>query len=558
MYTPPIKDMMFVLNHAIDIQSVKSFADGDLDIEMAETILEEAGRLARDVLDPLNKSGHENGIELNDGVVTTAKGFKEAYNTYRENGWNSVPFNAEFGGQEIPWSLAVAVQEMWQASNMSFGLCPLLNQGAVEAIDHHGSDDLKSIYLEKLISGEWTGTMNLTEPHSGSDLSIIKSMAAPQDDGTFKVSGQKIFITYGEHDFADNIIHLVLARVPDAPEGVKGLSLFLVPKFLVNDDGSLGERNDVYCTGIEHKIGIHASPTCTMQFGDNGGATGYLVGDLHQGLRCMFTMMNSARLSVGLQGVAISDRAIQHAQSYAQERVQGGTAIINHPDVDRMLNTMRVLTVGGRMIAYNAMYHVDLAAQGDETATSVVDILTPIVKSWCTDRSVDVTSMGVQVHGGMGFIEETGAAQYYRDSRILPIYEGTNGIQAIDLHGRKLLRDQGVGVTAYIAMLRETVAGFACDKAKHAYSAALDDLLSATACFLARDLKEGLAYNCYYLDMFGYILAGYFIECALENARKAGLSDADLSLHKQDAEFYRIHILPRFLSQYGAIKNGLE
>jgi alkylation response protein AidB-like acyl-CoA dehydrogenase len=443
-YNPPIDDMQFLLH------DVLGFNHADLDRDTTQAILEEAAKLASEVLAPLNAQGDKNGNKLKDGVVTTGPGFKEAYKQYCEGGWNSVPFDPEFGGQGLPWALGFPVQEMWQSANMSFGLCPLLNQGAVEAILSHGSDEQKAFYLPNLISGTWTGTMNLTEPHAGSDLGLLRSKAEPQADGSYKISGQKIFITYGEHDMAENIIHLVLARITGAPEDVKGISLFIVPKFL--EDGT---RNDLQCIGLEHKLGIHASPTCTMEF---AGAKGYLIGEAHQGLKYMFTMMNNARLSVGLQGVAIAERAYQHALAYAHDRTQGKSftsgervVIAEHADVKRMLLSMRSQIEAGRALAYEAAIALDA---GDNAK---VEIMTPLVKAWCTDMAVDVASLGVQIHGGMGFIEETGAAQFYRDARILPIYEGTNGIQALDLVFRKLLRDQGTGVKAYIKHLKSLV-----------------------------------------------------------------------------------------------------
>lgn len=454
-YFPPLDDMRFVLAHVVGLEQLPEHADlGKLDIDVVGSLLEPAAQLASEVLAPLNDVGDKQPSKWKDGVVTTPPGFKDAYNQYRDGGWNAVPFKQDHGGQGLPWLVAFAVQEMWQGANMSFGLCPLLNQGAVEAIESHGSDALKEEYLAKLISGEWTGTMNLTEPQAGSDLAAVRTRAERNDDGTYRIFGQKIFITYGEHDFADNIIHLVLARLPDAPEGVKGISLFIVPKFLKD-----GTRNDAICTGIEHKLGIHASPTCTMQFGDKGGAIGYVVGAENEGLKYMFTMMNNARLSVGLQGVAIAERSYQHALAYAKDRVQGASlskkdggrvTISEHADVKRMLLSMKSQIEAGRALAYEAALNIDLARSGDAKAQGRVDLLTPIVKSWCTDMSLDVTSTGVQIHGGMGFIEETGAAQFYRDARILPIYEGTNGIQSADLAFRKILRDGGETLKTYL------------------------------------------------------------------------------------------------------------
>jgi len=457
-YTPPVQDMLFVLDNVVGLSSVPEHPDlGKLDADSIASILEPAADLAGNVLATINHSGDKDGTKLKDGVVTTAGGFKDAYRQYCEGGWNAVVFDQTHGGQGLPWLVAFAVQEMWQGANMSFGLCPLLNQGAVEAIEAHASDELKNEYLPKMIAGEWTGTMNLTEPQAGSDLAAVTTKAKRSADG-FKIFGQKIFITYGEHDFTDNIIHLVLARIEGAPEGVKGISLFIVPKFLAD-----GTRNDLLCTGIEHKLGIHASPTCTMQFGDvagdKNGATGYLVGQENEGLKYMFTMMNNARLSVGLQGVAIAERAYQHALSYAKDRVQGASlskkdagrvTISHHADVKRMLLSMASQVEAGRALAYEAALCLDLAKAGDADAKAKVDLLTPLVKSWCTDMSVEVASTGVQIHGGMGFIEETGAAQFYRDARILPIYEGTNGIQSADLVFRKILRDKGEALKAYL------------------------------------------------------------------------------------------------------------
>ncbi|NCC21090.1 MAG: acyl-CoA dehydrogenase [Alphaproteobacteria bacterium] len=445
-YTPPTDEMQFVL------EKVLGFEHPELDSETIAAVLGEAAKLAGEVLAPLNSVGDRDGCMLAGGHVKTPAGFRDAYRQYCEGGWNAVPFDPAYGGQGLPWALAFPVQEMWQGANMSFGLCPLLNQGAVEALHAHGSDALKETYLPKLITGEWTGTMNLTEPQAGSDLSVIRTKAEKQGDGTYKITGQKIYITYGEHDFSENIVHLVLARSPDGIEGSKGLSLYLVPKFL--EDGT---RNDVVCTGLEHKLGIHASPTCTMQYGDRGGATGFLVGRENEGLKCMFTMMNNARLSVGLQGMAISEAATQMAEAYALERVQGVSLvtgkpvpIAGHGDVQRMLVTMRVLTDAGRMMSYYAASHLDKAAAGDTEAQKIVELLTPVVKAWCTDRAVEVASLGIQVHGGIGYAEETGAAQFLRDARILPIYEGTNGVQSLDFVFRKIARDKGAAALGWL------------------------------------------------------------------------------------------------------------
>lgn len=525
-YTPPIADMQFL------IQDVFGFSHDDLDTDTIEAILHEAAKLARDVLAPLNWEGDQHGATLKDNKVTTAPGWKEAYAQYRDGGWNAVPFDPEYGGQGLPYALAFPIQEMWQAANMSFGLCPLLNQGAVEAISHHGSQALKDTYLEKLISGEWTGTMNLTEPHAGSDIGLIKAKAEPSGDA-YKISGQKIYITYGDHDMADNIIHLVLARLPDAPDDVKGISLFIVPKIMPD-----GTANAVKPIGLEHKLGIHASPTCTMEF---AGAEGYLIGEANSGLKYMFTMMNNARLSVGLQGVAIAERAYQHAAHFAAERVQGKSfdtgervTIDQHPDVQRNLLTMRSQIEACRALTYQAALALD-------AKDPVVDILTPIVKSWCTDMAVEVASIGIQIHGGMGFVEETGAAQYLRDARILPIYEGTNGIQAADLIFRKTLRDGGAGVKAYIADLE---ANLHPDHKAQGFTDALKELIDVTDLLVeegaAGDL-ERLAFAAQpYLKAFGIIAGG-----ALLSRSTAALTDQPFAEEKcATTDFYLNHIMP--------------
>ena len=547
-YTPPLDDMMFVLSHVVGLDKLPEHPDfGQMDADTVHSVLDPAAKLAAEVIAPINRTGDEKGATLKDGSVTTAPGFKDAYNEYRDGGWNAVPFSPDFGGQGLPWLIAFAVQEMWQGANMSFGLCPLLNQGAIDAIEHHGSQEQKDYYLEKLVSGEWTGTMNLTEPQAGSDLAAVRTKAEPADNGTYKIFGQKIFITYGEHDFADNIIHLVLARLPDAPEGVKGISLFIVPKFL--DDGT---RNDVVCTGIEHKLGIHASPTCTMQFGDQGGAIGYLVGEENQGLKYMFTMMNNARLSVGLQGVAIAEAAYQKALHYANDRVQGASltdksekvVIAKHPDVKRMLLTMKAKVEAGRMLTYYAALNLDLARTGDKNAQGLVDLLTPIVKSWCTDMSVEVASLGVQVHGGMGFIEETGAAQFYRDARILPIYEGTNGIQAADLAFRKVVMNKGELARAYIETLQDQTDDEVLQASLKLLAHVTKNLVTASE----KDLDFVAAASKPYLDAFGIVVGAAMMEQAGKKAKDlldAGEGDKAFLENKiTTAKFYLSNILP--------------
>ena len=472
-YQAPVKDMLFVLNHLAGLPQVAAlpgFEEATPDTTQA--VLEESARYAGDVLAPLNHPADREPSAWRDGAVTTSPGFKQAFRQYADAGWQGMTHPAEYGGQGLPGLIGSPCSEMLNAANISFALCPLLTNGAIEALLTAGSPELKERFIGPMISGQWTGTMNLTEPQAGSDLAMIRSRAQPAVDGTYRISGTKIFITYGEHDLAENILHLVLARLPDAPEGVKGISLFLVPKFLVNEDGTLGARNDVHCVSIEHKLGIKASPTCTLQFGDAGGALGYLVGQENRGLDAMFIMMNAARYAVGVQGVAIADRAYQHARAYAAERVQSrpvdgsskdAVPIIQHPDVRRMLGTMRALTEAGRALAYYTAGHADLAhaspdAEARKRHLAVQEYLVPIVKGWCTEMSIDVASLGVQVHGGMGFIEETGAAQYYRDARILTIYEGTTAIQANDLVGRKTLRDGGAVARALLAEIGKTEA----------------------------------------------------------------------------------------------------
>ena len=467
-YVAPVKDMSFVLNELAGLSQVcklPRFEDSSED--MVAAVLEEAGKFASGVLAPLNIVGDTQGAKWADNAVQETAGFSEAYQQFVEGGWVALPCNPEFGGMGLPESVGIATMEMWNAANISFALCPMLGQGAIGAIESHANDAIKATYLEKMVSGEWTGTMNLTEPQAGSDLAMVGTKAIPEGDH-YLISGTKIYITWGDHQMADNIVHLVLARTPDAPEGVKGISLFVVPKFLVNDDGSLGDRNDAYAVSIEHKLGIHASPTCVMSFGDNGGAVGYLVGEKNKGLAYMFTMMNHARLNVGVQGVAMSDRAYQHAVAYANDRVQGlapgdkekGT-IIRHPDIRRMLMIMRSMTEASRALCYVASSSFDLAHHGTDEEERILanargELLTPIAKGWSTEIAQEITSLGIQIHGGMGFVEETGAAQYLRDARIMTIYEGTTGIQANDLMGRKLIRDKGLEFGRLIAEIRET------------------------------------------------------------------------------------------------------
>ena len=485
-YVAPLRDMQFVLKELAGIDQVAQLPGyEDASVDLVDAVLEEAAKFANGVLSPLNIPGDREGAtwSANDGKpgVTMPAGFKDAYKLFAESGWTALQSDPEWGGQGLPKVVGAAVTEMWKSANHAFSLCPLLTGGAAEALSLCGSEALQQTYLEKMAAGVWTGTMNLTEPQAGSDLSAIRSRAEPQADGTYKIFGQKIFITYGDHDMAENIVHLVLARTPTAPEGVKGISMFVVPKFLVNADGSLGERNDAWCVSIEHKLGIHASPTAVMAFGDNGGAIGHLVGEENRGLEYMFIMMNAARFGVGLEGVAACERAYQRARDYARDRVQcvetgvrGGpkVPIIRHPDVRRMLMTMRAYAEATRALAYVVGAAHDVATRHPDTAVrrrsqAFVDLMIPVVKGWSTETGIQVASIGVQVHGGMGFIEETGAAQYLRDARISAIYEGTTGIQANDLIGRKMAREGGATLKALIEEMRALDADLAQAEGEH-------------------------------------------------------------------------------------------
>lgn len=469
-YTAPLEDMMFVLEQICDagkLSGLPGYEDASTDTIAA--VLEQAATLTSEVLAPLNRAGDKTGARRNaDGSVVTVPGWKNAYRQFCDGGWNGVVFGNEWGGMGLPWTVGACIQEMVNSANTSFAVCPLLTQGAIEAILFNGSDALKQTYLPKMVAGTWTGTMNLTEPQAGSDLGAVRTKAV-RAGSHYLVTGQKIFITYGDHDLAENIVHLVLARLPDAPEGVKGISLFVVPKFLPDAGGNPGVANDVRCVSLEHKLGLHGSPTAVMSYGDNGGATGYLVGEENRGLEYMFVMMNQARLSVGIQGVGIAQRAYQHALSYAHDRVQGRIAgdktpgakpIAWHADVHRMLMSMRARIEAMRCLAYSAAYSLDMSLASNDEAQRVhhqarLDFLIPIVKAWCTENAFDIASLGVQIHGGMGYIEETGAAQYLRDARIATIYEGTTGIQANDLTGRKMMRDRGAAALILLAEVRE-------------------------------------------------------------------------------------------------------
>ncbi len=567
-YSAPQRDMLFAMKEIGGMEAVlaqRGFEEVTPDL--VETILDEAAKFAAEVLAPINHSGDVQGCRWQDGTVTTADGFPQAYASFCETGWNGMPASVEFGGQGLPTLLSTAVLEMWKASNMAFSLCQMLTLGAVEAIGHHGSEALRKRYLPAMVEGRWTGTMNLTEPQAGSDLAALRSRAVREGDH-YRVSGTKIFITWGEHDLAENIVHLVLARLPDAPAGVKGISLFLCPKFLVNDDGSLGERNDLVCASIEHKMGIRGSATAVMSFGEGPGAIGWLVGEENHGLACMFTMMNSARLNVGLEGVAISERAYQRARAFALDRVQGQTlgreneackTIIGHPDVRRMLMDMKARVEAMRALAYFTAGQMDSAHGHDDAgqraaAQSLVDLLIPVVKGWCTESAQSITATGVQVHGGMGFIEETGAAQHQRDARITTIYEGTTGIQANDLIGRKLARDGGAVMKRLIDTMRDEAAMVAhrddavLGDMAASLSSGLRDLTEATDWLLAAPARAAAAGAVPYLMLCGTVIGGWLMARSADVATTqlaSGDGDAHyLAAKRITAHHYALHVLP--------------
>ncbi|HST36757.1 MAG TPA: acyl-CoA dehydrogenase [Allosphingosinicella sp.] len=534
-YAPPVEEQKFLLNHVVRIGELLD------DPELVGAIVEGAGAFAAGEFAPLNRIGDEVGAKWSPEGVTMPAGFKEAYKAYVEGGWGTLAGPEDFGGQGLPGTLAAVVMEDLGSANMGFSLCMMLTPGAVEALKHHGTAELQEAWLPKLITGEWTGTMNLTEPQAGSDVGALKTRAEPAGDGSYRITGQKIFITYGEHDLADNIVHLVLARLPDAPQGTRGISLFLVPKVLAD-----GSRNDLRCVSIEHKLGIHASPTCVMAYGDEGGATGWLIGEENKGMAAMFTMMNNARLNVGLQGVSIAERAMQQAVQYAMERVQGSregrpARIIEFPDVRRMLLRMKALTQAARALTYYCAGQTDRALRGDEAARARADLLTPLVKAYGTDVGVEVSSLAVQIHGGMGYIEETGAAQHYRDARISPIYEGTNGIQAADLVGRKLAMEGGGVLTALLAEIRAQAGDEgnlqalveACEEvARHLLSAGPEDRLAASYPFLT---MVSTAVGGWLLARQAVALEGYDGDPAFRDMKRAA------------ARFYLDQIVPEAL-----------
>ena len=569
-YRAPIADIAFALRHAARFAAARAEGIYDLDDDVLDAVLEEAGKYASDVIAPLNRIGDQHGTPFRDGAVTTPPGWKEAYRGWAAAGWNGLVAPERWGGQALPYAVNAACIEMWNSASMAFGIGPVLTMAAFNALAAHGTDALKQAYLPKLVSGEWMGTMQLTEPQAGSDVGALRTKAERAADGSYRLTGQKIFITYGEHDLTDNIIHFVLARLPDAPPGTRGISLFLVPKFLLNADGSPGARNDVRAHSIEHKLGIHASPTCTMVFGDQGGATAYLIGDENRGMACMFTMMNEARLAVALQGVAIAEAATQQAVAYARERRQGrhagaaetqSSAIIEHVDVRRMLGQMRALTHAARAICYATAVAIDRAHRAEDEAARTAaqeraSLLTPVAKAFATDIGSEVASLGIQVHGGMGYIEETGAAQHFRDARIAQIYEGTNGIQAIDLVARKLPQSGGAAVGACLDELRKTVAAVNAtnDPAFGASGArlgeAVDALARTTNWLLARLKSEpeaALAGATPYLRLFGLAAGG----CMLADEALAALRLADAG-----ADAPRRVALARFFAEHIATASG--
>jgi 3-(methylthio)propanoyl-CoA dehydrogenase len=577
-YQAPLADMKFVLRELVDHELLAQLPDfGEMTLDVADAVLDEAAKFAGGVLSPLNRSGDLEGARWQEGEVLTAGGWKEAYTRFVADGWNALSCPAKFGGQNLPRALSALVEEMWNGANMAFALCPMLTRGAIEAIELRGSLPQRGTYLPKMISGEWTGTMNLTEPQAGSDLSAVRTRAVPSGDGSYRLTGQKIFITYGEHDLTGNIIHMVLGRVAGAAEGVRGISLFLVPKFLVNADGSLGERNDVHCVSIEHKLGIHASPTCVLAYGQNGGAVAELIGEENRGLEYMFIMMNAARYSVGLEGIGLSERAYQTALAYARERIQSTEAgvrggprvpIVRHPDVRRMLLLMKSQTEAMRALAAVVALSLDAArlhprAEERERHQAAADLMIPVIKGWCTENSVDIASLGVQVHGGVGFVEETGAAQFVRDARITPIYEGTTGIQANDLIGHKLARDGGRAAQTVIAEMRvlaqDLTAAPNLAPPATAFSAAIDALERAIRYVVenyATDIRGVSVGAVPLLKLFGIVAGGWqLLRSALisqqrlaaphGNGADAG-SGADAGFYEAKiltARFYADHVL---------------
>ena len=582
-YSPPLDDMKFTLKEVVNVNSLSELpAFSEVGLEALDSLLDEASRFFNEVISPTNRTGDLEGSLLNDdGSVSTPSGFREAYAQYVDAGWGAISFDPEYGGGGFPWLVGIAVTEMLTAANMALSLNPMLTQGSIHALTAHGDQEQKLAWLPKLITGEWAGTMNLTEPQAGSDVGALTTKAELQDDGTYKITGQKIYITWGEHDLTENIVHLVLARTPDAPPGTKGISLFIVPKFIINDDGSIGEENDIKCLSIEHKLGIHASPTCVLQFGDNGGATGYIVGEENSGMRYMFTMMNQARLAVGLEGLAVADRAYQQALDYALERMQGRRAdtpkgesvpIIDHPDVRRMLMTMKAYIEAMRCMIYLNAKSIDIAhhhPDEDERTRGqeLTDLLTPLSKSWCTDLGNELTSLGIQIHGGMGFVEETGAAQHYRDIRIAGIYEGTNGIQAIDLVGRKLSMRKGDVVRELLLTINETASELHSANLKgiaRPLEDAVKDMQAATEWLIEKggaSTDDGLAGATPYLRMFGTTVGGWLLAKSALQAKKQideGNDSEFLQAKIETAAFYAEQLLPQVSGLLPATISGAE
>ena len=584
-YQAPLRDMHFALTELADIASIAALPGFEDTADVVDAILEEAGNFAAEVLDPLNVPGDRVGATWSAGNVITAPGFKQAYKQFAQAGWVGLPFPADFGGQGLPQVLSAAATEMWNASNMAFALCPLLNQGAIEALLLCGTDQQKKTYVPKLVSGEWTGTMVLTEPQAGSDLAAVRTRAVPEGDH-YKLFGQKIYITYGEHDYAENIVHLVLARTPDAPVGVKGISLFVVPKFLINADGLLGARNDVQCASLEHKLGIHSSPTATLNYGEAGGAIGSLIGEENRGLEYMFIMMNLARFSIGVQGIGIADRAYQHALAYAKERTQSKdlavkdptpVTIIHHPDVRRLLMTSKAQIEAMRGLALVLASAMDHAHANPDAAVraereSFVELMTPVVKGWSTENSLEITSNALQVFGGMGFVEETGAAQYYRDARITTIYEGTTAIQANSLVGRALLRDKTGTVASIIAAMRATATELTSNsdanvKAIHPHFVSAIDALDAASMHLIAtaksEIKDAFAGSVPYLMLWGTVAGGWQMARAALAASK-NANDEFNAAKIVTSRYYAEHILTRAyhlraeIIEGGATVNALD
>lgn len=585
-YLAPLKDMQFVLHEIAPLSELSRLPGFDeVNHDLATAILDEAGKFAHGVLSPLNVVGDREGCQWSEGSVRTATGWRDAYRYFTEGGWNALSCHPDHGGQGLPRVVSALVEEMWNGANLAFALCPMLTHGAIEALELRGSEAQKRSYLPRLVSGEWTGTMNLTEPQAGSDLSAVRTRAVPQPDGSFRLHGQKVFITYGEHDLTDNIVHLVLARTPGAPEGVKGISLFVVPKVLINDDGSLGPRNDVRCVSIEHKLGIHGSPTAVLAFGDKDGAVGWLVGQENRGLETMFIMMNAARYSVGLEGIGLSERSTQRAVAYARQRTQGTelggsspdkVAIVRHPDVRRMLMLMKSRTEALRAVAAVVALAMDLAhhhASPDvrREKQAFVDLMIPIVKGWSTESAVELASLGVQVHGGMGYIEETGAAQHLRDARITPIYEGTTGIQAADLMGRKIARDGGTAARAVLAQIREVAQSLERDgdEQLHAIAAALSDATASLADAVdfvvstyEADVRRASVGAAPLLELFGAVAGGWqMARAALAAHRRLASGDGDapfLAAKLLTARFYADHVLCRARGLCHAVVHGAD